>query len=336
LDRIRNNDDIEAVKQRLGIKEPQFRIVAAKRLAKDRLLNEKHLEHSYKREIGIQSALSSTNIVAVHKTPETEDSLWCVTEFVDGITMRDLINDEQREKADGHKELHPVPALIIAYGVSNALHHLNWKMITHNDLKPSNIMISYEGIVKLLDFGIATGKERLHLTEEEKIDIPEGSLLYRSPEHVKLYVEFSAQKKNGAEFKKVDSRNISSDIFVLGAILYEALTGVQAFYDPSPTMEAINSNILNCKPRPMTNYERFATLKKNARRDVQRIVSTCLQKKRDKRYKEPKRLAEDIAITLRDHFGVSESQYQNILLKYVQLTKPPKVKSSDMDTTGFA
>jgi len=278
--------------------------------------------------------------VPVYRTIETSESLWSISEFVDGLNMKRLIDSREREIADGHKHLDAVPALIIGYYISHALNHLNNHLITHNDLKPSNIMVSNEGIVKLLDFGIATGKERLHLTDEEKkedttLDIAAGTRFYRSPEHVRLYNEFS-KDSGAAPARKPDSRDIRSDIFVLGIIMYEALTGQKPFDDPSGSKTLIDGKIMNSRPAPLRSYISNKDLTRQAYRDIQVLVSRCMRKKREKRYQSPLDIAIGIEHILNKHFDVKISQYQQRLREYVATTKAPVTATSGMDETGIA
>ena len=335
--RVNNIDDIDRVKKNIGVKEPQFRVVAAKHLAKIRLAEQAHLGHRYKREMGIQASLPPhTNIVSVYRTIETEESLWSISEFVDGISMRELMDSQKREVADGHRRLQPIPTLIIGYYLSHALEHLNWHLVTHNDLKPSNLMISYDGTVKLLDFGIATGKERLHLSDEEKtLTIPAGTMYYRSPEHVRLYNEFSKDPSE-ATVKRSDRRDIRSDIFVLGIILYEALTGEKPFYDPTGSKILIDGKIMNARPAPLKKYVEGEHFPRHAYRDVQALVSRCLKKKREKRYQNPLEIAENIEHILKKHFNTATPYYQQRLREYVASTKSNKIAQSGVEETGIA
>jgi serine/threonine-protein kinase len=154
----------------------------------------------FKREALALGAFRHQNIVTVYDLVEKNDSLFLVMEYVDGPTLHDLIKDG------------PLPAdvaAVIGARIASALDHAHFRRIIHRDLKPSNVMLTKSGEVKLMDFGIAKDVSMDALTQQ---GMAVGTPAYMSPEQV-----------TGAQ---LDPR---TDIFSLGVLLYEVLTGARPF-----------------------------------------------------------------------------------------------------------
>ncbi|CAN5229393.1 hypothetical protein BH09ACT8_BH09ACT8_24840 [soil metagenome] len=171
----------------------------------------------FRREAQNAAALNHSAIVAVYDTGEAETPTgllpYIVMEYVDGVTLRDIVHD------DGPVE--PAYATEVIADVCHALHFSHTHGIIHRDVKPANIMIDKAGAVKVMDFGIAraladTGGSRLTQTAAVI-----GTGQYISPEQA------------GGE--TVDAR---SDVYSLGCVLYEMLTGEPPFIGDSPVSVA--------------------------------------------------------------------------------------------------
>ncbi|MGB6221509.1 protein kinase domain-containing protein [Haloferula sp.] len=166
------------------------RWVAIKILAPEKIHDEKFAER-FTREAQTLALLNHPNIVTVHDYGETDGLFYIVMEFVDGVNLRDLIREGKMESAQ---------ALTIIPPICEALQYAHDKGIVHRDIKPENLLIDRDGRVKIADFGIAS----LVGDTDEKSGTPP----YMAPE----------QGNHG----NVDHR---ADIYALGAVLYEMLTG---------------------------------------------------------------------------------------------------------------
>ncbi len=162
------------------------------------------------REARAASALNHPNIVTVHEIGESDGTRYIATEFVDGTTLRERI-------AQGL--IPPNEAVEIALQIASALALAHEAGIVHRDIKPENIMLRRDGLVKVLDFGIAkltaSGPESALRT---RVGAVMGTVAYMSPEQAR-----------GLE---VDSR---TDLWSVGVILYEMITGRPPFAGPTPT-----------------------------------------------------------------------------------------------------
>jgi serine/threonine-protein kinase len=174
--------------------------------------SDKEMRERFFTEAKILADIHHPNIVEIHNIGFWEQEIpFMEMEFIDGFSVRELINKYGKL---------PIPvSLMIAYFVCQALHYAHFKDYTlygkvykgliHRDIKPDNIIISKGGLVKLMDFGIARPQEVSLHTIGGKVM---GSLAYLSPEQL--------------EGKDIDHK---SDIFSLGSVLYEMLTGTRAF-----------------------------------------------------------------------------------------------------------
>jgi len=168
------------------------------------LTREPEFAERFMREARIQAKLTHSNIVSLFTFFELEEQYYMVLEYAPGITLRELIG-----------KTGPIPekrVLGIFHQLLGALEYTHSKGIVHRDMKPSNIMIdeSHHDAVKVMDFGIARIMDDIGLT---RTGTKMGTISYMSPEQVR------------AE-KNIDQR---SDIYSLGVILYEMLSGVLPF-----------------------------------------------------------------------------------------------------------
>ena len=204
------------------------------------------------------SALNHPNILTVYQIGRTEDSTFIATEFVDGVTLRDYMR--QRLKL--------TEILDIASQVASALVAAHAAGIVHRDIKPENIMVRKDGIVKVLDFGLAKLTERFDSSTGSEattiaiVNTEPGSVLgtaaYMSPEQ--------------AAGREVDAR---SDIWSLGVVLYEMLTSRAPFEGASKSHIIVA--ILDREPTPITQ---FAT---NIPESLELVVTEALTKDVDER-----------------------------------------------------
>jgi serine/threonine protein kinase len=191
----------------------------------------------FEREARAASALNHPNIVQIYDIADADGVPFIAMEYVAGKTLGELI---------GRRRLRLNEALKYAVQMADALATAHSVRIIHRDLKPSNIMVTENGLVKVLDFGLAkltetaTGGfgETVTTKVSEGTGTEEGTIVgttaYMSPEQ--------------AEGKKVDAR---SDIFSFGSVLYEMVTGRRAFHGDSKLSTL--SAILKEDPKPVSS-----------------------------------------------------------------------------------
>jgi len=191
------------------------RSVAVKMLRTD-LAKDATFQARFRREAQSAASLNAPSVVAVYDTGEDElDGVrvpYIVMEYVEGQTLRELLNEGQR--------LMPNRALEIAAGVLTALEYSHRQGIVHRDIKPANVMLSTDGAVKVMDFGIARAVADSGATMTQTANVL-GTAQYLSPEQ--------------ARGETVDAR---SDIYSTGCLLYELLTGRPPFQGESPVAVA--------------------------------------------------------------------------------------------------
>lgn len=186
------------------------RIVAVK-ILKDEFSKDKDFVEKFKTEALSAASISHPNIVNIYDVGQENNVHYIVMEYVDGTTLKDII----RKQA-------PLPinrAVDIAIMICDGVHHAHEKGIIHRDIKPHNILITEQGMVKVADFGIARAVSAGTITYGKNIV---GSVHYFSPEQAKGEVI-----------------NRTTDIYSIGCILYEMVTGKVPFNADSPITVAL-------------------------------------------------------------------------------------------------
>jgi beta-lactam-binding protein with PASTA domain/tRNA A-37 threonylcarbamoyl transferase component Bud32 len=185
------------------------RIVAIKTLRAD-LARDQTFQARFRREAQSAASLNNPSIVAVYDTGEDPASgvPFIVMEYVDGRTVRDLL-------IEGHRLL-PERTLEITSGVLRALEYSHQAGIVHRDIKPGNVMVTRNGDIKVMDFGIARAMSDNQATMTQTAQVI-GTAQYLSPEQ--------------ARGERVDAR---SDLYSTGCLMYELLTGRPPFTGDSP------------------------------------------------------------------------------------------------------
>lgn len=216
------------------------------------------------------SATDHPNIVTIHEIGESNGTHYIAQEYVEGETLRSRINRG------------PIPlleALDIAYQIANALAAAHGAGIVHRDIKPENIMLRHDGFVKVLDFGLAGIQQTEAMSENlsNAKTLPQntapgmilGTVNYMSPEQTRG--------------QKLDSR---SDLWSLGVVLYEMLTGQRPFHGDS--IPDIFVAILERQPTPLA--ESLADPPKQ----LEQLLDKLLAKKREQRYQSSAQLAAEL------------------------------------------
>jgi eukaryotic-like serine/threonine-protein kinase len=215
------------------------------------------------------SALNHPNILTVYDFDETDGLYYLATEYVEGKTLRELI-----EVGDLDIER----ALRIAEQTALALDAAHTAGIVHRDIKPENIMIRSDGIPKILDFGLAKLTADANASPEDETkqlfvtaagNIV-GTATYMSPEQARAR-------------RDIDGR---TDVWSLGVVLYEMLTGRPPFTGES--VSDVIASVLKSQPEPISART------PDRPSELERIVSKCLSKDRDDRYQNTKDLAIDL------------------------------------------
>ncbi len=231
------------------------------------------------------SALNHPNILTIYEIDEVDSEHFIATEFIDGETLRDRIRKGS---------LSPADTLEIGIQVAGALSSTHGVGIIHRDIKPDNIMLRHDGIVKVLDFGLAKlSRERQQLETDSlaptqnMINTAYGMVLgtahYMSPEQ--------------ARGMELDAR---TDIWSLGCVLYEMISGRQPF--AGPTTIDIMSGILNRDPDSLLPHL------PEGPRDLDRVVLRAIRKDREERYQTVK----DLLIDLKDLKREIETQSHRV------------------------
>jgi len=232
------------------------RIVALKFLP-DHLSFDEEAKKRFTREAKTASALDHPNICTIFEIGEHEGQTFISMAYYEGETLQDKIE---------RGSLPVEEAIDYISQMTEGLAQSHEKDIVHRDVKPANVLVTTQGRVKLLDFGLAKAIEQTQLTKEGSTP---GTIAYMSPEQVRG--------------ETIDGR---SDLWALGTVFYEMLTGERPFrgvYD-----QAIIYGILNEDPAPIKR------LRSGVSAGIGKIVETLLAKDADKRYQTAEELLTDL------------------------------------------
>jgi len=222
------------------------------------------------------SAMNHPNVCTIYSIEEYDDQLFIVMEYVEGKTLKDK-KDSLSEKQ----------ILEIGIQVAEGLAAAHEKGIVHRDIKPENIMVRKDGIAQIMDFGLAKLYADNNVSRLTKAGTTMGTMGYMSPEQVQ-----------GLD---VDHR---TDIFSLGVVLYEMLSGESPFKGMHET--AIMYEIVNVEASPLS------TIKKDIDPFLDGIIMECLEKDKDDRYQSAKELAKNLRKIKRVSTGDRTSRIYNV------------------------
>jgi serine/threonine-protein kinase len=253
-----------------AVQQPLGRAVAIKAL-KPSIAIDSQFAKRFEREAHFMASLQHENILHVHDFLKQDGSMYIVMEYIKGIDLFDLL--ERRRKL-------PVDvAAIIALAVARALDYAHFRGIVHRDVKPANVMISRQGEVKLMDFGIARDDTQRDLTET---GTGLGTPSYMSPEQI-----------------LGDKLDFRSDIFSLGIVLYQMVTGQKPFIED-------DSHTVMQKIR-LDRYVSPRKLNPQVPRRLELIMARCMEKLPQNRYPSTQALIDELIEFLAARVAINHS-----------------------------
>jgi adenylate cyclase len=221
------------------------------------------------REAKFASALNHPNIITIHEIGEIDGMHFITTEYIEGETLKTQLKGES---------LSLKSTLEIALQLASALDSAHRAGIVHRDIKPDNIMVRHDGIVKVLDFGLVKltanrsevdREAKTKILVNSKVGVIMGTVGYMSPEQ--------------ARGQETDAR---TDIWSLGCVLYEMLTHQQPFQ--GDTMTDVLANIIYREPASIRAH------RSDVPAELERIVGKAVRKNRAERYQSAKELFNDL------------------------------------------
>jgi eukaryotic-like serine/threonine-protein kinase len=224
----------------------------------------------FAREAKAASALNHPNIITVYETGEVGATRFIAAEFIEGVTLR-------QRMSEGRMELRE--ALEIALQVAAALAAAHQAGIVHRDIKPENIMLRPDGLMKVLDFGLARLTEPQLLAEEgQTVHSTESGAVVGTPRYM---------APEQAQGQKVDAL---ADIFSLGVVLYEMITRRLPF--DGATTAQVFAALLTKEPEPLARHAPSVPL------GLERVIRKALAKERAARYQSIQELRADLQAQL--------------------------------------
>src|SRR5262245_21429922 len=259
------------------------RKVALKLLLEERTKDDQRLLR-FEQEARAASALNHPNIITIYEIGDFDSTHFIATEFIEGMTLRKIL-------AEG--KMPTIVALDVAIQIASALSAAHEAGIIHRDIKPENVMLRRDGIVKVLDFGLAkliesgigsgesgggAAEKSNSLTHDSPLQSPP---LATDPGTVMGTATYMAPEQ--ARGLRVDAR---ADIFSLGVMLYEMASG-RAPFDGSTPIDVM-TQVLERDPRPLTSFSHGSPV------ELQRIVGKAMRKDREERYQTVKDMMLDL------------------------------------------
>ncbi len=255
----------------------------------------------FKQEARAASALNHPNIITIYEIGESGGVHFIATEFIEGLTLRQRLTAGKLSLSE---------TLEIALQSVHALDTAHRAGIIHRDIKPENIMVRPDGLVKVLDFGLARIAESHQFVQKQALSLQlstEAGLVMGTPRYM------SPEQARGL---KADAR---TDIFSLGVALYEMITGQTPFMGATPSDQL--AAILTVTPPPLRRSLLDVPV------ELERIVSRTLEKDREQRYSTCAELARDLRQfkhNLESHVGLTHS----VEAGAITTSQPPKRRTA--------
>lgn len=241
----------------------------------------------FQREARAASALNHPNILTIFDIGQENALHYIATEFVEGQTLRALM---------GSAELSLGKAIDVAMQIGSALAASHQAGIIHRDIKPENVMVRPDGYVKLLDFGLAKLTEQNSSPREGDTDATRSSVFETQAGIILGTAPYMSPEQ--ARGQKVDAR---SDLFSLGVVLYELITGARPF--TGATRNHLLVAILDAEPPPLAKY-----ISDPLPPELHHIISRALAKEREHRYPAANELMADLKMVKEDLISAAHSQ----------------------------
>jgi len=216
----------------------------------------------FRREAQAAASLSHPNIVSIYDVGQVDDTHYIVMEYIDGANLNEIIRERAPFQAD--------EAVKIAAQICDALEHAHQNQIIHRDIKPHNILIGNNGRVKVTDFGIARAVTSSTITQTGSVI---GSVHYFSPEHA----------KGVATGEK-------SDLYSLGIVLYQMLTGRLPFLGESPISVALK--------HLQEPFEQPREVNPYIPQSVENVILRAMRKNPHERYQSAREMLRDLETCL--------------------------------------
>lgn len=234
----------------------------AVKILRQQYVHDEEFIRRFRREAQSAASLSHPNVVSMYDVGQEDETHYIVMEYVEGMTLNDLI----KEKAPLQVE----DALHVATQICDALEHAHNNQIIHRDIKPHNILIGKNGRIKVTDFGIARATTSSTITQTGSVV---GSVHYFSPEHAKGV-----------------STGAKSDLYSLGIVLYQMLTGKLPFLGESPISVALK--------HLQEDVEEPRRVNPLIPQSVENIILKAMRKNPDERYQSASEMLRDLDTAL--------------------------------------
>jgi len=234
----------------------------AVKILRQQFVHDEEFVRRFRREAQAAASLSHPNIVSVYDVGQQDDTHYIVMEYVEGRNLNDII----KERAP----LQPDEAVRIAVQICDALDHAHNNQIIHRDIKPHNILIGKNGRVKVTDFGIARAVTSSTITQTGSVV---GSVHYLSPEHAKGVV--TGEK---------------SDLYSLGVVLYQMVTGRLPFLGESPISVALK--------HLQDGFEEPRKVNPLIPQSLENVILRAMRKSPGERYGSAREMLEDLETCL--------------------------------------
>jgi eukaryotic-like serine/threonine-protein kinase len=219
----------------------------------------------FRNEARAAAQLNHPHVATVYAVEEHSGRSFIALEYIDGSTLDALMTDSGIDPATFYEWFIPV---------ARALAHAHARGVIHRDIKPGNIMITGDGILKILDFGLAYFRPPTEKLSESQTEITQAGQLLGTPAYM------SPEQARGQE---VDHR---SDIFSLGVVMYEAITGKRPFQGDSNA--EIVSNVLKSDPVPVSR------LRPEVPGPICDLIAKCLSKTRRGRFQNTDEIVDEL------------------------------------------
>lgn len=272
------------------------RFVAIK-ILRSEFINDEEFINKFRRESQAAASLSHPNIVNIYDVGVEDNIYYIVMEYIRGKTLKELIREKGKFTV---KE-----TLDFAIKIADALHHAHENHIVHRDIKPHNILVTEDGRVKVTDFGIARAATASTVTNTSNVI---GSVHYFSPE----------QARGGYTDEK-------SDIYSLGIVMYEMVTGRLPFEGDSPITVALKHIQEEIEPP--------SSIVSDVPQNIENIIMKCVQKNQSLRYGNTEQLLSDLKRVKNsnpdDTFTADEPSFNDSPTRIIPLVDDDMINNSD-------